>query len=83
VKKFLQDNLSLPSELGVLCALAGVNPRVRAFQITGRFAHAAQIITDSSAKDAKKESGFVGAGLKPALLDLAHREICARRANYL
>src|SRR3989304_9275218 len=40
------------------------------------------ILAAKNAKDAKKESGFVGVGLKPALLDLAHREICARRANY-
>ncbi|MDP3919313.1 MAG: hypothetical protein Q8R76_00695, partial [Candidatus Omnitrophota bacterium] len=40
------------------------------------------ILTAKNAKDAKKESGFVGAGLKPALLDLAHREICARRPNF-
>ena len=29
------------------------------------------ILAAKNAKDAKKESGFVGAGLKPALLDLA------------
>jgi hypothetical protein len=40
------------------------------------------ILAAKNAKDAEKESGFVGAGLKPALLDLAHREIRARRANY-
>jgi len=33
-------------------------------------------------KGRKKESGVVGAGLKPAFSDLAHREICASRANY-
>jgi hypothetical protein len=33
-------------------------------------------------KERKKESGVVGAGLKPALSDLAHREICASRANH-
>jgi hypothetical protein len=34
----LQDNQSFPSELGVLCALARVNPGIRVFQVTGKFA---------------------------------------------
>jgi hypothetical protein len=32
-------------------------------------------------KARKKELGFVGAGLKPTLWELAHRKICARRAK--
>ena len=36
-------NLSVP-RLGVLCPLAGVNPRVRAFQINAKFARAAQTL---------------------------------------
>jgi hypothetical protein len=51
VKKILQDNSSLPSELGVLCALAGVNSHVRAFQLlNGKFAQTAKILKDSSAE---------------------------------
>jgi len=34
----LQDYQSFPSELGVLCAFARVNPRIGVFQVTGNFA---------------------------------------------
>ncbi len=39
-------------------------------------------VAAKNAKGAKKESRIVGAGLKPALLALAHQEICPSRANY-
>jgi hypothetical protein len=42
-------NLSVP-KLGVLCALAGVNPRVRVFQINAKFARAAQNLSHSGTK---------------------------------
>jgi hypothetical protein len=41
-------NLSVP-KLGVLCALAGVNPRVRAFQIPSRL-HGAIFASHQSLK---------------------------------
>jgi hypothetical protein len=62
-EEFLSNNSSLPSELGVLCALARVNSPVRVFQPSGTFAQAAKIIKDSStkkedliAKDAKNKN---------------------------
>jgi hypothetical protein len=57
----------LPSELGALCALAGVNSPVRVFQLNGKFAHAAKTLKDSNIK-------AVGAGLKPARLQLQRRK---------
>ena len=62
VKIVFLDYLSFPSELGVLCALARVNPRVRVFQVAGKFARAAQILRYSNAENAK---GFVLARCAP------------------
>ena len=44
------DYLSFPSALGVLCALARVNPRLRVFQVTGIFARAAKTFNYSNMK---------------------------------
>jgi hypothetical protein len=49
-KNVLQNNSSLPSELGVLCALAGVNPLSSNIPDTGKFARAAQTLRYSSTK---------------------------------
>ena len=56
-------NLSVP-KLGVLCALAGVNPRVRAFQINAKFARAAQNLSYSSTEFAE----FINLSLRPPRL---------------
>jgi hypothetical protein len=50
-------NLSVP-KLGVLCALAGINPRVRVFQINAKFARAAQNLSYSSTKVTKGSDIF-------------------------
>ncbi len=42
VKNLVQNNSSLPSELGVLCGLAGVNSLCSNIPDTGKFAPAAQ-----------------------------------------
>jgi hypothetical protein len=47
VKNLLQNNSSLPSELGVLCALAGVNSLCSIIPDTGKFAPAAQTFEHS------------------------------------
>jgi hypothetical protein len=47
-EKTFQDNLSLLSELGVLCALAGVNSLCSSIPDTGKFARAAQTFKHSS-----------------------------------
>jgi hypothetical protein len=58
VKQFLQNNPSLPSELGVLCALAGINPLSSNIPDTGKFARAAQTLRYSSTKGTKDSDLF-------------------------
>jgi hypothetical protein len=53
VKNLLQNNSSLPSELGVLCALAGVNSLCSNISDTRKFAPAAQTFEHSSTKATK------------------------------
>jgi hypothetical protein len=48
VKKFLQINSSPPSELGALCALAGINSLCSYIPDTGKFARTARTLRDSS-----------------------------------
>jgi hypothetical protein len=57
-EKILQDNSYLPSELGVLCALAGVNSRFRVFQIPEslREPHKLSSMAVQSGRAATKES---------------------------
>jgi hypothetical protein len=50
---FLIDYSSFPSELGLLCALARVNPRVRV-QVSGKFARTAQSFNNSRLRREKR-----------------------------
>jgi hypothetical protein len=54
VKKILQDNSSPPSELGVLCGLAGGISESEDVSCIGKFAQAEKTFKYSSAKDARK-----------------------------
>jgi hypothetical protein len=53
VKNLLQNNSSLPSELGVLCVLAGVNSLCSNIPDTEKFAPAAQTFEHSSTEFAE------------------------------
>ena len=58
VKNLLQNNSSLPSELGVLCALAGVNSLCSNISDTRKFAPAAQTFEHSNTKATKGSDIF-------------------------
>jgi hypothetical protein len=67
----LLNHLSFDSKLGVLYALAGVNPRVRVFQVTGKFAQASQTFCYSHTRFSQtalgKRGSPVGAHRQPKI----------------